>query len=133
MPVHVPFTLAIKSPSVEPGLYSKLLLVTRNEDHELEAAGGDYRDGAVVASLRNFGEFAIALDTIAPKIISLDRSASDYTGKKELRFTISDELSGIDTYEGYIDNHWALFEYDPKNDLLLYRFDEKYIKERFDP
>jgi hypothetical protein len=82
----------------------------------------------VVATLRNFGEFAIALDTIPPKIISLDRSASDFTGKKELRFTISDELSGIDTYEGYIDNHWALFEYDPKNDLLLYRFDEKYIK-----
>lgn len=127
VPVHVPYTLSIMSPSVEPGLYSKLLLVSRNRENEIESAGGDYRDGAVVAKLRNFGEFAVAMDTIAPRIVPLDKSTSDYSGNKELRFTISDELSGIETYEAYIDNHWALFEYDPKNDLLVYRFDEKYI------
>ncbi len=127
VPVHAAYTLSIKSPAVDPGLRSKLLLVSRNEDNEIESAGGKYIDGKVEAELRNFGEFAVALDTLAPLITPLVKNGSDYTGKKELRFTISDDLSGIDTYEGYIDNHWALFEYDPKNDLLFYRFDEKRI------
>ena len=42
-----------------------------------------------------------------------------------MEFNIRDDLSGIDNYEGYIDNQWALFEYDPKNDLLVYSFDER--------
>ena len=49
---------------------------------------------------------------------------NDFTGRKEMRFTIRDDLSGIEKYEGYIDNNWTLFEYDPKRDLLLYKFDE---------
>ena len=45
------------------------------------------------------------------------------SGKKDLRFLVTDELSGIDTFEGYLDNRWVLFEYDMKNDLLIYAFD----------
>jgi len=32
-------------------------------------------------------------------------------------------LSGIKSYEPAIDGKWALFEYDQKNDVLIYRFD----------
>ena len=49
------------------------------------------------------------------------------TGRKTLKFTITDDLSGIEKYEGYIDNSWALFGYDPKNDLLTYTFDSDRI------
>jgi len=127
VPVHKPYTLSIKSPAIDPALHSKLLLISRNGKNEPGSAGGEYRDGAVVARLRNFGEFAISLDTIPPRITPLGSGGADLSGKKELRFTIVDDLSGIDTYEGYIDNHWVLFEYDPKNKLLFYRFDEKRI------
>ena len=40
---------------------------------------------------------------------------------------IKDELSGIKSYEPSIDGNWALFEYDQKNDLLIYKFDETRI------
>jgi hypothetical protein len=76
----------------------------------------------VVARLRNFGAFAVALDTIAPEIIP----------RGNMRFTIVDNLSGIATYEGFIDNQWALFEYDPKNNLLFYRLDEDRISKGLD-
>ena len=33
----------------------------------------------------------------------------------------------LDKYEGFLDNRWALFEYDPKNELLIYTFDEEKI------
>lgn len=127
--VHSSYVLSITSPGIDPELRSKLLLVTRNADKEIESAGGAYQDGRVAANLRNFGEYAIALDTVAPQIKLLNkRSENDYSGIMELRFTIFDELSGIKKYEGYIDNHWALFEYDPKNKLLRYRFDPEHIQ-----
>jgi hypothetical protein len=38
---------------------------------------------------------------------------------------IEDELSGIAFIEGTIDDSWVLFEYDPKNNLIFYEFDDK--------
>ena len=37
-------------------------------------------------------------------------------------------MSGIKSYNGFIDNNWALFEYDQKNDLLFYTMDEERIE-----
>ena len=63
----------------------------------------------LVARLRNFGKYAIAVDTIAPEIIPLNGTAmADLTGRSALKFTIRDDLSGIEKYEGYIDNNWVL-------------------------
>ena len=82
----------------------------------------------MVADISSFGDYAVAIDTIAPEIIPLYGPVSgDLTGRKKLSFTIRDNLAGIEKYEGYIDNRWALFEYDPKNDLLTYLFDEDYL------
>lgn len=124
IPVHLPYTLSIKAEGMETSLLNKLLIVTYDDRDVVSSAGGEYRNGAVVANLRSFGSFAISVDTVAPEIIPLNGSAaSDLTGKKALKFTIRDDLSGIKKYEGYIDNGWALFEFDPKKDLLTYTFD----------
>ena len=129
VPLHTPYKLSIKAVVSDPMLQEKLLLVTLNDEDEIEAAGGDYHNGAVVASLRSFGRYAVSLDTIAPEIIPLNGSITgDISGKRTLKFTIRDELSGIEKYEGYIDNSWILFEYDRKNDLLFYTFDSDRIK-----
>lgn len=125
--IHQPYTLSIQCPDIEPALQKKLLLVTADEEGKLESAGGAFQDGAVVAILRRFGQFAVAMDTIAPEIIMHGKQEGDFSGRKELRFTIRDELSGISKYEGYIDNQWVLFEYDPKNELLTFVFDLEHI------
>ncbi len=127
-PLHRAFTLSIKCPTLKAALHKKLLLVSRNDQNEIESAGGEYVKGSVVASLRNFGSYAIGLDTIAPQIKSGNGSLNgDLSSLALLSFTIVDELSGIHRYDGYIDNQWVLFEYDPKNDLLSYRFDEQRV------
>jgi hypothetical protein len=126
VPVHTNYTLSIHCPAIDPALRSKLLLVTYNNKMEVVSAGGGFKNGEVVARLGNFGAFAVAMDTIPPVIIpSKNSTGPDLSNRKELRFTIYDDLSGIQKYEGYIDNQWVLFEYDPKNDLLVYSFDEK--------
>ena len=129
VPLHKAYTLSIKCPPVNDGLRKRLLLISKNDAGEIESAGGEYKNGNVVARLRNFGTFAIGLDTIAPRIRPRNGSVSgDLSSKKSLSFHIHDDLSGISRYEGYIDNQWALFEYDPKNDLLVYTFDEARVK-----
>jgi murein DD-endopeptidase MepM/ murein hydrolase activator NlpD len=126
IPVHKAYTLSVKCPPMDASLHKNLLLISLNDQNEAESAGGEYVNGSVVASLRNFGSYAIGMDTIAPLISPGKGSAgNDFSGKDMLSFKILDDLSGIERYEGYIDNRWALFEYDPKNDLLVYWFDEK--------
>jgi len=128
IPVHKAYTLSVKCPPMEASLHKKLLLITNKDQKEAASAGGKYVNGFVVANPRNFGSFAIGLDTIAPSIASRNGKASgDLSAKDRMSFIIRDDLSGIERYEGYIDNHWALFEYDPKNDLLVYYFDEERI------
>lgn len=127
VPVHKAYSFSIESPEIDPVFHRKLLLVSRTKKGDIVSAGGEYKDGRVQAQLRSFGEFAVALDTVAPEIIPRQNISGDLGSRRMLRFTIRDDLSGIYTYEGYIDNQWALFEYDPKNNILSYSFDEDHI------
>jgi hypothetical protein len=130
-PLHKPFTLSIRAPVLPAELTDKLILVTYSvEEKRVISAGGEYGDGFVTASLQNFGDYAVSVDTVAPRIIPVNGTASgDLRGAKNLKFTLLDTLSPITRYDGYIDNRWALFEYDPKNDLLTYTFDpERLVK-----
>jgi hypothetical protein len=54
-------------------------------------------------------------------------NGENLSGKREIRIRITDEFSGIKSYEPAIDEKWALFEYDQKNEVLIYRFDENRI------
>jgi hypothetical protein len=88
------------------------------------AAGGEFVDGWVKNSIRNFGNYAIVADTIPPKITPL--SIEEKKTLKEstrIRFKISDDLSGISEIKGFLDGKWALFEYDAKNNLITHYFD----------
>ncbi|MGM0475272.1 MAG: M23 family metallopeptidase [Bacteroidota bacterium] len=129
-PVHLPYRLSVKTEDMGPGLNEKLCLVVYDNEGKPSHVGGAYHDGTVEAEVRQFGTFSVSPDTLAPEIIPLNGNISgDLSGEKTLRFTIRDDLSGIETYEGYIDNRWALFEYDPKNDLLTYTFDDQRIRQ----
>ena len=47
---------------------------------------------------------------------------------KFIDFTIKDELSGIKSYQGEIDNKWVLFEFDKKKNRLFYTFDKNRLQ-----
>jgi hypothetical protein len=123
-PVHKAYRLSIKPTAVPAGKESKMLIIQWVENQKKNAVNSSWTDGYLSADVLSFGEFFIGIDTIAPVISSNGLvSGANLTGKKELRFRIRDELSGIKSYEGYIDGSWTLFEYDQKNDLLTYKFD----------
>lgn len=127
-PVHKAYSLSIKPKTIPVGKESKLLIVQLADDQKKNAVNSFWSDGYLTADVLSFGRFYIGIDTIAPVIsaIGLVQDAN-LTGKKEIRIRITDELSGIKSYIPSIDGNWALFEYDQKNDMLIYKFDETRI------
>jgi hypothetical protein len=127
-PLHKAFTLSIKPTRIPEGKDSKMLIVMIDNNQKRYPVNSKWSDGYLTADLFSFGKFCIGMDTVAPVINSNGFiKGSDLTGKKELSFRITDDFSGIKAYEPVIDGNWALFEYDQKNNLLTYRFDEKRI------
>ena len=104
----------------------KLVVAQIDEKGELKSEGGRWDNGFVSAKVSGFGKYVVAVDTVAPEITPLSfKNGGWYAANDIISFNIIDELSGIKTYNGYIDKNWALFEYDAKSDLLFYRIDAK--------
>jgi hypothetical protein len=127
-PVHKPYSLSIKPENVPSGKESKLLIIQTDSDSRKVSVGGTWADGYVTASPASFGMFCVGIDTVSPSISANGlKPGADLSGRKDISIRITDDLSGIKSYEGIIDGKWALFEYDPRNNLLVYRFDGERI------
>lgn len=126
-PLHSPLNLKVKIPSLDAMIAERILLASFDEARGVwTPAGGTMQDDFLEVRLKAFGRYYLCLDTIAPEVKLKDpMRENDYRGKSGIAFNVTDDLSGIDSYEGYIDNKWALFEFDPKNDLLVYYFDHE--------
>ncbi|QYS90364.1 M23 family metallopeptidase [Flavobacterium covae] len=79
--------------------------------------------------VKKLGKFLISKDTTAPKIYAPNfKTSEDLTLKDSLKIFISDNLSGIKSYNAYLNDQWILMEYEPKlNRLIHYFSDSKFI------
>jgi hypothetical protein len=129
-PVHKAYNLAIKPAVIPAGKESKLLLIQTDGNSKMSPVSSKFEDGYVTGEPLSFGMFYVGIDTIAPVISSNGFTpGADLRGRKELRIRIRDDFSGIGSYEPVIDGKWALFEYDQKNEVLIYNFTYKRLKE----
>jgi len=127
-PLQKAFSLSIKPTTIPAGKESKMLLIRLDEDQNQSPIKSIWTDGYLTADVLAFGRYYAGIDTIPPVISGNGLlNNENLTGKKEIKIRIKDELSGIKSYEPYIDGQWALFEYDQKYDLLTYHFDEARI------
>ncbi len=130
-PLHKFCNLYITPDSVPIGFESKLITAIINGKEELVPAGGEWDGEKLNVRTRKFGKYVIVIDTVNPEIKPLNiHDNKNMTGLSDIRFRITDDFSGIKSYTGIIDGEWALFEYDPKNDLLVYRFDKDRITKK---
>ena len=127
-PVHKAYTLSIRPSGIPEGKESKMVIIQLSDDFKKSALGSTFSDGVVTAKPSSFGMFYVGLDTIAPVISANGLTpAIDLSRESKIRIKIIDDLSGINAYEPLIDGNWALFEYDQKNNALIYKFDPKRI------
>lgn len=119
------YSLSIKVNKIDPNLSDKLVVVQIDKDKNISSVGGIYIDGYMKTKTKKLGNFSVSIDTIAPTVTT----KTDYKNKnikslKFIDFTIKDDLSGIKSYHGEIDNKWVLFEFDQKKNRLFYTFDK---------
>ncbi|MBN2807550.1 MAG: M23 family metallopeptidase [Prolixibacteraceae bacterium] len=131
-PLHKNIEISIRANTLPKHLESKALLAKFDiQTGKMASLGGQFEKGWVSTSSRSFGNICIVADTLAPVIMPLSiKNGNTLSEAGKIRFRISDELSGIKSYNGFIDNKWVLFEFDAKRDLLEYNFDENIKKDK---
>jgi murein DD-endopeptidase MepM/ murein hydrolase activator NlpD len=129
VPAHTNFTISIED---------KKLTELQREKAFIGLIGGKkvnynftYRkEGVFSTKVKTLGKYALVLDTIAPKISMVQPIEGKWISeKKTIQLRISDELSGVKSYNGYLNGNWILFEYDNKTKKLTHDFNDGIVAE----
>jgi len=124
IPAHKKIHIAISTKQLSKKLINKALIVTINKDGSYKPLGGAYINDFFAVGTKQFGKFAIAVDSIPPEIIEENfNDEKDFSNKKKISFKIKDNLSGIEKYNAKIDEKPIIFVYDKKNNRISYTFD----------
>lgn len=124
-PIHSFCTLSIKPEGLPMKLTSKALIGIEESIGHFSSRGGTWENGWVTTQIREFGNYAILVDTIPPVIRTLNIvNNKNISHQSFLMVKISDALSGIKYYRGTLNGKWILMEYDAKSNSLTYFFDE---------
>jgi len=127
-PLQKACTISIKPDKILFGKEAKMLIVKLGDDNQKNTMKSNWTNGYLTADFMSFGNYFIGADSVAPEVSSHGFVPGEIlSGKRELMINISDAYSGIKSYEPLIDGKWALFEYDQKNNILIYKFDERRI------
>jgi len=128
-PLHKSCNISIKPDRIPEGKQSKMLITQLVDEIQRVPLTSTWNNGYLSANSNSFGAFFIGIDTVPPLISQVGfSSGANLAGKSNMKIKITDELSGIKSYEPSIDGEWALFEYDQKNNMLIYNFDPKRIQ-----
>jgi murein DD-endopeptidase MepM/ murein hydrolase activator NlpD len=121
-PVHDTYQLSIK-PDENLSPYLQKLVIMNTESG---SQGGELKDGYIVVYPKTFGNFYLRIDSVAPTIVPVNvKEGVNFSQISKMIFRISDNLSGIKSFNGSIDGQWILMEYDYKTGRLWHTFDEK--------
>lgn len=75
-------------------------------------AGGKWSGNTVTFNPKEFGTYQVLRDSGKPNIVARTINSGS------LVFSIRDDLSGINSYECFVNGEWVLMEYEYKNGLL---------------
>ena len=102
---------------------SKLCIVSINNKGRISDRGGNYELGKVTTRVKEFGSFALKLDTTKP-VLELLSNTDKLTKNSTLVFKIGDNLSGIQSYNATMDGEWILTQYKRKKSRWYISFSE---------
>lgn len=109
-PLHRAIEVTAKNLAVNPTDIKQALY--RKDGSRLSFVPSVIKNGGIQFSTRDFGEFVLLRDTIAPAI------TKQYCTAAYARFRIRDNLSGISYFEASVNGEWLLMHYDYKTGLL---------------
>lgn len=119
IPLHSYCPLSIKVLRYPIADVTKYYIASRSGNWE-GSVGGVYENGYVKTNIRELrGSFYVEVDTVPPVVEPLNRAQWSNSGV--ISFKISDKETGIQSYKGYVDGEFVLFEYSTKNKRLTCR------------
>ncbi|MFM1876569.1 MAG: hypothetical protein RL266_2306 [Bacteroidota bacterium] len=122
-------SISIKMNALSEAKTQKAIIVSFNSKGNPVSEGGTAKNGWMTTKSRSFGDYAVMLDSVAPRLMPKNfKNQSSTAGLSRLEFTLSDNLAGVKTVTGTLNGKWVLLEQDPKNSLLFYTKDERFIK-----
>ena len=120
------FQIKINAPDSIVGHY----LGVKSKKGKIRFVSNTIRDNQFIAKTKKTGIYSVEQDTIPPSINPLQQYDQRWLSNfKTLQFKIDDKETGINSYNAKINGKWALFEYEPKKNELLFNFDEYFTLE----
>ena len=104
---------------------SKAVIVSLNTQKQILAAeGGKIDSNWITCKTRSFGPYTVFIDKKAPKITAKNFiPKATYLSSKRLYFHCTDDISGLGSYEAYIDEKWILIEYEKNRKQVFFELD----------
>lgn len=129
VPVHRNFTITFNVAKYSPKEREKMFIAYLNNKNEPVFLKTYKRNNTFSARTKTLGKFTLSTDTIAPTIRPKNFKPNKWLSNYNyLTLKIKDDLSGIATYNAYLNGEWILMEYDPKTATLKYNFNDKTFK-----
>ena len=91
---------------------TKAHIYQRSANGARSFVGGTWQGNRIQFKTRNFGSFVLAEDVVKPSISPIRVTSQG------MRFTIKDNLSGIKSFEAYVNGEWVLMRYEHKQAVI---------------
>ena len=129
VPAHTNFTVSIEDTKSTEAQKEKMF-IGRIEGKKINYNPTYRKDSIFNTKVKILGKYALVADTIAPKItMAVPVEGKWISEQKTIQLSIYDEVSGIKSYNGYLNGKWVLFEYDNKTRKLTHYFTDGIVAE----
>jgi hypothetical protein len=129
VPAHTNFTISIEDSKYTEEQRQKIF-IGRIQGKNISYNPTFRKDSIFSAKVKTLGKYALVLDAIPPTIsISNPIEGKWLSNEKSIQLTISDSLSGIKSYNGYLNGKWILMEYDNKTKKITHNFSDGVVVE----
>ncbi|MEE1962855.1 M23 family metallopeptidase [Allomuricauda taeanensis] len=125
---HRNFTISFDPSKYPSSDRDQMFIAHLDEDGRPSYSKTYKRDGSFTTRTRTLGTYTLVKDSLAPSITPKNFKERQWLSNYSyLSLTISDDLSGIDTYSATLNGEWILMEYEPKTNTITYNFDDKIL------
>ena len=102
--------------------------IGRIEDKKITYINSRKDDSYIYINTSSLGKYTISRDSIKPEIKPVNfKKNSNVSNRSTIRLRLKDEMSGIKSYNAFINGKWALFEYEPKLNLIFHKISDNII------
>jgi hypothetical protein len=124
------YEIKYKIPEGDSLKIQQSFLAFLNKNNKTRFFSATVKDGYWVGKSKTLGSFVISRDSVPPTIVPVNFKEKQWLSNYSfLRFKISDDYSGLKKFRGEINGKWILLEHEPKNNSLIYDFNDLEFKE----